>query len=134
MKYLFFCGLVLVLLTAPGCDAINDSSSGVDFGDDYVVALEVPGPNDAPLDVTPHLAKDQVNATVQYGGGCRDHDFTLDGRQRGDTVEIWFVHEGNGDNCEAFLTESVSAPLPDNLPPEVGIVLLTPGGSRFDLR
>lgn len=135
MKPLCQGSLVLILLVAPACDTFQRRSlDDTLFGDAYQVTTQVPGVNDAPLDVTPHIAKDLVSATVQYAGGCRDHTFRLQSRQRGDLTEIWYVHDAHDDACEALVTQSLSEPLPDEVPDTGRLVLLTPLGSRFDLR
>lgn len=70
-----------------------------DWGDDpYVV-------NSAAID------GDQLTIEVSYGGGCRDHTFTLvisESFRESDPVRLPAVlaHEANGDPCEAWLTES----------------------------
>ena len=74
-------------------------ADGRDHGDDpYVV-------NSAAVD------GDRLTISASYGGGCRDHIFTLviaKSFRGSDPVQLPAVlaHEANGDPCEAYLTES----------------------------
>ncbi len=56
---------------------------------------------------------DALIATVSYGGGCRDHEFTLvlaDTFMMMDPVRLQatLAHEANEDPCEAWLTEKLT--------------------------
>ena len=56
---------------------------------------------------------DTLTATVSYGGGCRDHKFTLvlaDAFMMMDPVRLaaTLAHEANEDPCEAWLTEDIA--------------------------
>ena len=58
------------------------------------------------------IADDSLTATISYGGGCRDHAFTLvlsDAVMMMDPVRLpaRLVHEADRDPCEAWLTETV---------------------------
>ena len=77
-------------------DQLIDDSMGTDY---RLVDLDV-------LD-------DEIRISVQYAGGCRKHDFQLvwNGKNKvGDTdiAELALLHNGNGDNCEALVTETIS--------------------------
>lgn len=113
----------LVLLAAL-CLAACDNVGGLnppDFGDAYTVRSAT-------------LAADTLRAVVQYGGGCAEHTFERRSRTEGQRAEVWFVHDGNEDGCEALLTDTLVA--------EVGflnggaspLVLLTPSGDAVVLR
>ena len=59
------------------------------------------------------LDGDALTATVSYGGGCRDHEFTLvlaDAFMMTDPVRLraTLAHEANDDPCEAWLTEDIA--------------------------
>jgi len=56
---------------------------------------------------------DDLDIGVFYSGGCADHDFTLcwdGGWSRSDPkiVNLYLVHDGNGDTCEAWINETVT--------------------------
>ena len=61
---------------------------------------------------------DVLMVSVSYAGGCRDHEFrllTADSFMESDPVQlrITIVHDGNGDRCEAWITEQRSFDLSD---------------------
>lgn len=110
--------LAVVLLAA--CDNVGGSDRP-DFGDAYTV-------RSAALD------GDTLRAVVRYSGGCEDHTFERRSQSDGQRAELWFVHDANGDLCEALVT--------DTLVSEVGVlhggasplVLLAPSGDEVPLR
>lgn len=58
------------------------------------------------------IAGDTLTVTVSFGGGCRDHEFTLvlsNAFMMMDPVRLraTLAHDANGDPCEAWLTEVV---------------------------
>ena len=58
------------------------------------------------------IVDDTLKATVSYGGGCRDHEFTLvlsNAFRMTDPVRLpaKLVHEADDDPCEAWLTENL---------------------------
>lgn len=57
------------------------------------------------------IAGDTLTVEVSYGGGCREHALTLvlaESFIDGPPVSLhgFFAHDGNGDPCEAWLTEA----------------------------
>jgi protein involved in sex pheromone biosynthesis len=55
---------------------------------------------------------DQLQLTVQYGGGCESHAFTLYSngmymKSLPPKVSIQLYHNANGDKCRAFITENI---------------------------
>lgn len=67
------------------------------WGDDHYVANSVA------------LDGDRLSIEVSYGGGCREHTFTLVVSEtflESDPVQLPAVlaHDANGDSCEAWLT------------------------------
>ena len=59
------------------------------------------------------LDGDALTATVSYGGGCRDHEFTLvlaDAFMMTDPVRLraTLAHAADDDPCEAWLTEDIA--------------------------
>lgn len=125
--------LGFLLLTAAACDSAADAEPT--FGDPYQVVAEP-----APALVTvaaPGTAADAVArlaVTVEYGGGCEEHAFVLRSRDLGGEVEVWFVHDGRGDSCDAILTEALAAALPGVAVEAERLVLVTPSGERLPLR
>ena len=58
------------------------------------------------------IVGDTLTATVSYGGGCAEHEFTLvvsDAFMLTDPVRVQttLAHNANGDPCEAWLTEQL---------------------------
>lgn len=110
--------LVLPLLLI-ACD--SQSAGTPTFGDEYRVLT----------DTEPVLDRQNVlRVQVQYSGGCEEHTFDARYRQTEQAVEIWLVHDANGDLCEALVTETLAVyvDLPsDRVPP----VLLTPAGDTL---
>ena len=84
---------------ADNSDANVVVADGRSWGDDpYVV-------NSAALD------GDRLTIEVSFAGGCRNHAFTLvisKSFRESDPVQLpaLLAHEGNGDSCEAWLTET----------------------------
>ncbi len=61
---------------------------------------------------------DVLTVSVSYAGGCRHHEFQLlkdDAFMESDPVQlrITLIHDGNGDRCEAWITEQHSFDLGD---------------------
>ena len=101
--------LLLGLLAAPGCREsplepdMPENNVVVDDGRDY--GDDPYGVNSATID------GDRLTISVSYGGGCRNHIFTLvisKSFRESDPVLLPAVlaHEANGDPCEAYPTES----------------------------
>jgi hypothetical protein len=111
---------VLAALLIAACDTVGGLDPP-DFGDAYTV-------RSASLD------GDTLRAVVEYSGGCAEHTFERRSRTDGPRAEVWFVHDANGDACEALMT--------DTLVSEIGVldggasplVLLTPSGGAVALR
>ena len=118
--------LVLLLLALAGCDSAMDAEPT--FGDPYQVS-EAPAPA-----VTVNGADARLTVTVEYGGGCQEHDFVLRSRDLGDRVEVWFVHDARGDTCDALVTETLTAALPGVAAEAEALVLQTPSGGPVTLR
>jgi len=60
------------------------------------------------------VKNDVLTLNVSYGGGCQEHEFELymtpPTFMESNPVQanIYLRHDGNGDTCEAYLTEDVS--------------------------
>ena len=75
-------------------DDTSDSTSGADF---------------RILDV--EIGSEDVLVTVNYSGGCEDHQFELIWNEEVDSVglvELIMVHRNNDDTCEASITETLT--------------------------
>ena len=101
--------LLLGLLVLPGC---RESTQEPDVPESNVVLVGSGDWGDDPYVVdSAAIDGDQLTIEVSYGGGCRDHTFTLvisESFRESDPVRLPAVlaHEANGDPCEAWLTES----------------------------
>ncbi len=110
---------LLACLVLAACDTTGTDTP--DFGAGYVL-----DPASATLD------GDTLRATVSYSGGCEVHTFRAASRRAGDGVEVWLVHGGVPDPCEAYPSQAVAVPsgVGDRSP----VVLLTPAGASIRLR
>jgi hypothetical protein len=88
---------------ASGAVTFVDAVSAQDRGDAYeLLSAEVRG--------------DSLQATVRYGGGCRDHQFRLlVSRAFRESFPVQataaLAHAADGDNCKALLTRTVGIDL-----------------------
>ncbi|WP_420456375.1 hypothetical protein [Rubrivirga sp.] len=111
---------LLAVLALAACDTVG--SGDPDFGAAYVL-----DPASATLD------GGVLRATVSYSGGCQEHTFRADSRRANGGVEVWLVHGGTPDPCEAAITETVVAPV-DIAADAVPVVLLAPPDTSVLLR
>ncbi|PAP75122.1 hypothetical protein [Rubrivirga marina] len=111
--------LVAALLLA-ACDNVGGLDRP-DLGDPYRV-------ESATLD------GDTLRAVVQYGGGCATHTFERQSQTDGERWEVWFVHDANGDLCEALLTDTLAADVAFLPATAIPLVLLTLSGDDVLLR
>jgi hypothetical protein len=51
-----------------------------------------------------------------------------------ESTEIWLRHDGNGDSCEGYLTETRQMSVSRRALETVTVVLLTPDGTEIPLR
>jgi hypothetical protein len=92
------------------------------FGAAYELVLnDSPGGPDTP----PRLQGDYLLATLGYGGGCSDHDFSLGYTVRRDTAHVWIIHDDGGDTCEAWLLDELHLELPTAVR-DAGVIALHP--------
>lgn len=59
-----------------------------------------------------HIDGNKLHLTVQYGGGCGDHSFTVLGskmimKSMPPQRPVMIVHDAGGDRCRALLTEEL---------------------------
>jgi heat shock protein HslJ len=76
-------------------------------------ALFDPGPSDPFTVAASRIVGDELRLTVQYGGGCADHEFALIGplTLEGDDptpVTLYLHHNANGDMCKAYITKEIT--------------------------
>jgi len=55
---------------------------------------------------------DTLILVVEYGGGCKDHFFTMNTnsawmKSMPPKLNLWLEHENNDDNCRALITKSL---------------------------
>ena len=125
----FILAVVLGLLFMAGWHASGTLSSEPDFGDPYSIAIE------STLSVVaPRLDTKRLHVTVEHWGGCRRHDFRLHTRVRGDATELWFEHEGNGDECEIRQSMTLHVGVSPRVLETSQVRLLAPDGAMFALR
>ncbi len=117
------------LLIALGCEVTDSLSSEPDFGDPYTIATAA-----SPSTIAPRLDAHGLHVTLQYSGGCRTHSFYLQYQPQGDTTEIWLRHDGNRDQCEAYLSETRQFTVSSRALETANVVLLLPDGAAFPLR
>ena len=56
---------------------------------------------------------DTLWVTVQYGGGCKDHEFTMNSnnlwmKSLPPQLTLYLEHKNNGDNCRALITQKLA--------------------------
>lgn len=116
--------LAAVLSACNGSSSPGDADSG-EFGDAFEI---VTGPHPSMPDDPPIVRNDSLIVMVQYGGGCRNHDFDLAHRVRRDTADVWLTHNANEDPCRAMITDRLSFSLPSRVSSATVIRLIGPDG------
>ncbi len=111
---------LLAALSLAACDSVGDLDRP-DLGDAYTV-------RSATLD------GDTLRAVVWYGGGCEAHAFDLRSQTDGQRWEVWFVHDANGDRCEAAITDTLAADVAFLPATAIPLLLLAPSGDDVLLR
>jgi hypothetical protein len=111
---------LLAALALAACDTVGGLDPP-DFGDAYTV-------RSATLD------GDTLRAVVEYSGGCAEHTFERRHRTDGQRGEVWFVHDANGDACEALVTDTLVSEICFLHGGASPLVLLTPSGGEVPLR
>lgn len=121
MKTIVLLSMCLLMLSA--CNKDNDKSPANSETSDVVLKVGFDMFNSAmvqrmnsigdPFDLLDvHYDNDIVKITVGYPGGCRKHAFELIwGEQiiagNPPSVSMILIHNANGDNCEAYITEEL---------------------------
>lgn len=80
------------------------------------------------------VSGDSLELEASVGGGCGDHEFQLcwDGsvmESDPPQVNVFLIHDGNGDSCEAELTEELSFDLSGAGLPSGEVILNVSGES-----
>lgn len=122
--------LVSIALLIVGCASQQQQpqvvKKAVDFGDYYRLVIE---------DAAPKMASEQLRLTVGYSGCSDNHPFKVDYRViNSKAAEVWLVHDGLGEACEKFITESRTLDLPKALLAFEKIMLQVPGAEPISLR
>ena len=90
------------------------------FGAPYEIVInEIAGGPDAP----PHINGHWLFLTVQYSGGCTDHEFLFESYLRRDTAHVWLNHFSNDDTCEAEILDDLNIELPGSIR-DMGVIAL----------
>ncbi len=121
---LLLCGALLFI----GCE-ITETLSGSEFGDPYALAHTM-----SATTIAPRLDVEGLHVSVQYSGGCTVHYFKARYRSHDDTTEIWLEHDGNGDRCEGYTTETQTHRISTEVLDTEHVLLLAPDGSVVPLR
>lgn len=122
--------LSFLALATVGCELVGlsaASSSSADepsFGEAYTVSEAI----------RPSLLGSRLTVVVEYGGGCAEHAFDLQSDVDAETASVWFVHDANGDSCEALVSDSLEAEVPDDVAEAPRVHLLRPNGAPIVLR
>lgn len=99
---------------------------GIQFGDTYRILTET---------ARPEVQNQTLRLQVGYSGCSGGHPFRLDYRQvDSHTAEMWLVHDGRGEMCEAYITETLTLELPDELLRYQSVMLHLPGADAMVLR
>ncbi len=58
------------------------------------------------------LNADVLEVTVEYGGGCKEHEFKMNWtgawmKSMPPKINLWLEHENNDDNCRALIRETL---------------------------
>jgi hypothetical protein len=103
----------------------SPSSGGMASGGTAGSPGQDPGPTGIPITLCPEelplddisvmrseIEGDRLTVTVQYGGGCEQHDVALCyepafGESDPPSVITHFLHDANGDTCEALISETL---------------------------
>lgn len=106
---------VILILAMAGCDSESLQSNDPPLGSDV---LQIGGfefsdlSGDAFVLNSARFVGNQLEMNVSYSGGCLDHGFRLYADEAvalsmPPQLGVYAVHDGNGDLCEAWLTETV---------------------------
>ena len=127
--------LVCLALLLPGCQSIEDLIGSHDQPPATLPACETVGPaligdlsvvrlGSHPFKLSETVVDgDVLCATVEYGGGCADHEFNLHVHSeimagRPPQVNAVLTHNSNNDPCKALITRKVGfdlTPLKEHL-------------------
>ncbi|MDA0682826.1 MAG: hypothetical protein O2797_02355 [Bacteroidetes bacterium] len=106
---------VILVFAAAGCDSESLQSNDLPAGSEK---LQIGGfeltelQGDAFAIKSARFIGNQLEMNVYFSGGCADHDFRLYAaeavtRSIPPQLSVYAVHDGNGDLCEAWLTETL---------------------------
>jgi hypothetical protein len=117
LKYLFFSITIFILLFFSNCDLLRLTS----FSNNYIVkksailfddSSKIDISTDALNLTKASIRNDLLTLTVGYSGGCKEHEFQLFvwkgiAKSNPPRAELLLSHNGNGDLCEAYITQEL---------------------------
>ncbi|MFT4980028.1 MAG: hypothetical protein ACI8S6_005940 [Myxococcota bacterium] len=95
----------LALLTACDLDGLSETGTELEeCSTDLIDSVDVSELS---------IEGDTLSLTASFGGGCEDHEFRLCWNGAVDLsdpaqISVALIHDGNGDSCEAYLSEELS--------------------------
>ena len=106
------------LLAACDTESLKDDSKATRLQFVHQWDGPTPAAKDAVSLNSAEFIGDKLSLSVSYSGGCGEHSFTLYSSNVNITifppvVTTWLVHDGNGDLCEAYLTETIEFDVKD---------------------
>jgi hypothetical protein len=113
LEALFAVATGLGACTNPSAAGDDPSLLQVESGVLWLEALAANAGGDALTITAARIAADSLYLTLQYGGGCRRHEFALlaqSGFMESHPVQLAIAirHRGNNDMCRALLTREVA--------------------------
>ncbi len=140
MKSLLFFVILTILAVSftglTGCNKDQSTASNLtgDSGELIIVDISDPfDPDDVQIDPfeinETRVTGDILTLSVSYSGGCQSHQLKLYSTRAvmeslPPQASAWLSHNGNGDMCEAYITEEVTFNLSELKDREHGSLLL----------
>jgi hypothetical protein len=117
MRFLPVCLGVIVLAVLSGCDVDNPCRSACDpCATDRIIMFDDPASIDIDTDPVQVLeavvAGNTLHLRVEYGGGCREHEFRLYGssgfmESLPVQAALFLSHDANDDHCDALVLQDL---------------------------
>jgi hypothetical protein len=107
-----------VALSAVGCSRSNPAGSSLSIDTTHIAIVMVDEIASSDLSTdearigSAVISSDVLSLLVQYGGGCKPHDFKLFGSRRflesyPVQADVFLSHNANGDACKALISDSL---------------------------
>jgi hypothetical protein len=126
-------GWCLIIISITGCTFDHAQVEEQDWGEAYSVML-----HQTNLDLTqnelPSLKGGVLRTTVEYEGGCQDHDFDLRYRRTSEAYEIWFYHKSDRETCRVIMRKNLKEQLFVEAMVATHVWLILPDGNVHVLR